>query len=115
MINKYETDMYNNYAETYNKITNILKNRDRRTDNATISDIERVVSNLQAVQERLAESVSDSEKRIEDYFWQNNIEVYTRKDNGTIIYYKTSDGKFVETFNGELFKEGNNGHAEKVL
>lgn len=45
---------------------------------------------------------------IEDYFWSNNIQILGNKVGNDVIRFNTSEGNFIKTEMGHLYKESEN-------
>ncbi|MCO8291293.1 hypothetical protein [Tetragenococcus halophilus] len=104
-LSKFETDMYNSQHTTLQKVADALKHRNVRTDKAVLDDLERIVSNQRAVESSLLDQFSSNGMtRVEEYFFDNNIEIRDRKYTGTSNFYETNEGKFVENHDGNLYK-----------
>lgn len=51
---------------------------------------------------------------IEDYFFSNNIEVWSHRQIGSLIWFNTDAGMFIQTEIGYLFKQDDD-KSERVV
>lgn len=51
---------------------------------------------------------------IEDYFFSNNIQVWSHKVANSLIWYNTSDGQFIRNGFGHLYQDKND-RCERVI
>lgn len=103
-LTKFEQEAFQLNDQTINRIKNLLQNRSSRTDKSIVNDFEKMMIQYRDAKNKLLEHQSNQERRIEDYFWSRNIEVYDRVNKGTCTEYRTSEGRFTETAEGDLYK-----------